>query len=212
MRTQLITTKSNDIAIDMDIMRKHCMASDPSAMDLLEFYVRWATRDIEKYIRTPILQRECEYVISNTAVEYNTNKHGYFMLSSAVWPISSMPNLINLPFLVQTLNSVTVIGWDGTPVVLDPTQYIFDNTVKPARILFLFFPVYAWQHIVFNITAGLADTTDDLDDDVVGAIMLAATYRRDHRGDENSGDAILDSGAQSALSAYKTYSTGYMYD
>jgi hypothetical protein len=197
----------------MDIMRKHCMATDPSAMDLLEFYVRWATRDIEKYIRTPILQRSCQYVVSNTAVEYYNNNHGYFCLSSAVWPISSMPNYFNLPFYVQNLTSLEIVGWDGTTVTLDPTtDYIFDNTVKPARIIFLMFPVLAWAHIVFNMTAGLTDTPENLDEDVIGAIMLTATYRRDHRGDEDVGDAIEKSGAQSALSAYKTYSTGYMWD
>ena len=107
---------------------------------------------------------------------------------------------------VQLVTSVTAVSHDGTPMVLDPSQYRVDTTLQPARLRLLPGAVDdPVEHVQVVFTAGYGEAAVRIPVPIIHAVLLLAAFVYENRGDAG-GD--MPPAAAALLAPYRIITFG----
>lgn len=193
-------------AVDLSGLVNQAMLDSDVVSDLA-FYGAVATEMVEKHIDASLITRRVRMSVARELTP-QTLVTGYrgFPYSTSNWMQRQLviEDFALLRGPVQSVESVSLVGWDGSEQTLTPvTDYHVDLGCTPARLRVK--RVVNWRETCrLDVTymAGFGTNSASVPVDIQMAIRLAVTHFNQHRGDTQD---AMPPGYDRLLSAYRTF-------
>lgn len=179
--------------------------SDTSKDTQIELYIASARQIIEEYTGLALIDQQWRLELDHWPGDVERWWDG--VKDGAITELVSTgrKNDVLLPrYPLQSVDSITA---DGTAVVIADT-FVVDTAQKPGRLVIkrgATWPVVldTASGIKITYTAGFSDSASEVPAALRLAVIQMAAYMYEHRGDCNTESAMINSGAQSMVDAYR---------
>lgn len=179
--------------------------SDTSKDTQIELYIESSRQMVEEYTGLALITQTWTLTLDHWPNDREQWWDGVKQGSLKELWASGRASMVLLPrYPLQTVDSITA---DGTAVTIADT-FITDTSQRPGRLVIK--RGAAWPTVIDNAagivieyTSGYGANATDVPAALRLAIIQMAAYMFEHRGDCDTDDAMMKSGAKSLMNTYK---------